>query len=144
MGSWIQFNPFEQLARSGGASPRAAWWIGLAGTMAGNPLTAGEALAGKGATTVIGKLKDIQSLAAGEQTLLELLPDLGSVKANWAQNAGVLRAEMSLGQPIRDASVDASGQLIQYPGSFLNAERNLLTDRRWTYNPSTTYWNPPK
>jgi hypothetical protein len=41
-----------------------------------------------------------------------------------------LRREMGKGRPIRDASVDpATGKLIDYPGSFLNAERNLLRDR---------------
>lgn len=40
----------------------------------------------------------------GEKSLLDRLPDLGSQKANWQQNAGVLREEMRRGLPIRDAS----------------------------------------
>jgi len=66
------------------------------------------------------------------------LPDLGNAKANWKQNSGVLRQEMKLGKPIRDASPgDKAGQ-------FLNAERNLLMDRGWTFDPRINYWMPPK
>ena len=73
----------------------------------------------------------------GEQSLLNRLPDRGSPKANWKQNSGVLRQEMARGKPIRDASPgDTSGQ-------FLNAERNLLRDRGWTFDSKTNYWNPP-
>lgn len=36
----------------------------------------------------------------------------------------------------------SDGQLIQYPGSFLNAERNLLQTKGWTYDPKTTLWWP--
>lgn len=65
-------------------------------------------------TTVIGKLADLEELAAGERTLLDLLPDLGSPQANWAQNSSVLRQEMSLGNLIRDATVDpTTGALIK-------------------------------
>lgn len=74
-------------------------------------------------TAVIGKVKDLGKVGDSEYTLLDRLPDLGSPKANWKQNSGVLRQEMGRGLPIRDASVDAGGRLIQYPGSFLNAER---------------------
>jgi hypothetical protein len=42
---------------------------------------------------------------------------------------------MNRGLPIRDASIgDTEGQ-------FLNAERNLLRDRGWTFD--GRYWNPP-
>lgn len=99
----------------------------------------------KEAGTVIGKVKDLQNLAAGEKSLLDRLPNLGNPKANWSQNSGVLREEMRQGLPIRDATVNPStGELIQHPGSFLNAERNLLKDRGWSYNPSTTLWSPPR
>jgi len=92
----------------------------------------------KAETTVIGRVKDLQSLNQGERSLLDRLPDKGSPKANWKQNAGVLREEMAKGQPIRDASPgDTAGQ-------FLNAERNLLRDRGWSFDPQTNYWNPPK
>lgn len=94
-------------------------------------------------TAVIGKVKDLQSVGDSEYTLLDRLPDQGSPKANWKRNSGVLRQVMSRGAPIRDASVGSDGQLIQYPGSFLNAERNLLTTKGWTYDPKTTLWMPP-
>lgn len=86
-------------------------------------------------TTVIGRVQDLQKLGPGEQSLLDRLPDLGSPKANWKQNSGVLRQEMNRGLPIRDASVGNTG------GQFLNAERNLLRDRGWTFDGS--YWKPP-
>ena len=103
---------------------------------------AGAAVAGvkaaKEATTVIGWVKDLKNLQAGEQSLLERLPNLGSPKANWAQNSGVLREEMGRGLPIRDASpLDTTGQ-------FLNAERNLFSDCGWTFDRLTNFWNPPK
>ncbi|MFH1816258.1 MAG: hypothetical protein ABIF28_19100, partial [Pseudomonadota bacterium] len=94
--------------------------------------------AAQGATTVIGRVNDLKSLQAGEQSLLERLPNLGGPKANWAQNSGVLREEMGRGVPIRDASPgDTAGQ-------FLNAERGLLRDRGWTFDSKTNFWMPPK
>lgn len=94
--------------------------------------------------TVIGKVKDLKNVGESETTLLKYLPDQGNPQANWAQNSGVLRREMNKRLPIRDASVDpATGELIAYPGSFLNAERSLLLDRGWTYNPATRLWSPP-
>jgi len=101
-----------------------------------------EGAAARGTTTVIGKVADLKNLAAGEKSLLSRLPNLGSPKANWAQNSGVLRQEMRLGQPIRDATVDSAGQLINNTG-FLRAERNLLQCYGWCYNPSSTMWTPP-
>jgi hypothetical protein len=99
--------------------------------------------AAKGGRTVIGKLDDLEELGPGEHTLLKHLPDQGSPKANWRQNASVLRREMGKGQPIRDASVDPrTGALVEYPGSFLNAERALLRDRGWTYDPKSRLWSP--
>lgn len=62
------------------------------------------------------------------------LPDW---KGEWKENAGRLREAMRQGGPIRDVSPDDLG------GPFLNAERNLLRDRGWTYDPRTNYWNPP-
>ena len=94
--------------------------------------------AAKTETTVIGRVKDLQNLKQGERSLLDRLPNQGSPKANWKQNSGVLRQEMANGQPIRDASPgDTAGQ-------FLNAERNLLRDRGWTFDSQTNYWMPPK
>jgi hypothetical protein len=92
--------------------------------------------------TVIGKLGDLKSLAQGEQTLLDRLPDLGSPQTNQYQNSSVLRQELSLGNPIRDASVDGAGNLINNTG-FLQAERNLLLNQGWTYDAGTTLWSPP-
>jgi hypothetical protein len=87
--------------------------------------------------TVVGRVKDLQELGPSERSLLDRLPDLGNPKANWKQNSGVLRDEMRLGRPIRDASpLDTTGQ-------FLNAERNLLRDRGWTFDPATNLWMPP-
>jgi len=89
-------------------------------------------------TTVIGRVKDLQKLGPGEKSLLDRLPNLGNPKANWQQNAGVLREEMRLGRPIRDASpLDKTGQ-------FLNAERNLLKERGWMFDEATNFWMPPK
>ena len=74
--------------------------------------------------------------------LLDRLPDQGNPKANWKQNSGVLRQEVRKGQPIRDASVDSAGNLRDNTG-FLRAERNLLENQGWKYDPSTQTWNPP-
>jgi hypothetical protein len=38
---------------------------------------------------------------------------------------------------IRDASPGNTG------GQFLNAERNILINRGWTFDPSTNMWNAP-
>jgi RHS repeat-associated protein len=94
--------------------------------------------------TVIGKVKDLapENLRDGESSLLDRLPDQGNPQANWQQNSGVLRQEMGKGLPIRDASVDSAGNLTNNTG-FLRAERGLLQDRGWTYDPKTTLWNPP-
>jgi hypothetical protein len=88
-------------------------------------------------TTVIGRVKDLQNLGSGEASLLNRLPNRGSPRANWRQNAGVLRAEMRRGRPIRDASPGDNG------GQFLNAERYLLQQRGWTFDPATNFWMPP-
>jgi RHS repeat-associated protein len=98
----------------------------------------------EGRTAVIGRMKDIKQVGPNEFRLADLLPDQGSPKANWRQNFGVLRQVMGRGQPIRDASVGSDGRLVPYPQSFLNAERNELTNRGWTYNPRTTLWTPPR
>lgn len=89
-------------------------------------------------TTVIGRVKDLQNLGAGEKSLLGQLRDLLSPKANWEQNSSVLRQEMNRGLPIRDASPGDIG------GQFTNAERNLLQNRGWTFDPTTNRWMPPQ
>jgi len=107
--------------------------------------TAGEAEAG---SVVIGNMDVLKSpgaIGANERTLLpQLEGDLGSPKANWARNAGVLRSEMARGAPIRDASVNPLTGALQDNTGFLRAERNLLQDRGWTYDASTHFWNPRK
>lgn len=71
------------------------------------------------------------------------LPEQGSVKANWSQNAGRLREKMRQGDPIYDSYRDAlTGQQIPTQG-FLRAERNLLESRGWQYNSSTGAYHPP-
>ena len=104
-------------------------------------------LAAKGGGTVIGKLDDIGAgkLRSGENSLLKHLDgDLGSPRANWGRNSSVLRTEMGKGVPIRDATVNPNtGALINDTG-FLRAERNLLRNQGWTYNPGTTLWSPPR
>jgi hypothetical protein len=97
-------------------------------------------LARKG--TVIGKVKDLDNLAPGENTLLKHLPDQGNPRANWCQNSSVLRQEIRKGHPIRDASLNPDGTLKVYPASFLEAERNLLINQGWTFDPSTGLWSP--
>lgn len=91
---------------------------------------------------MIGKVADLKNIAPGERTLLDRLPNLGSPKANWYQNSSVLRQEMSLRRPLRDATVDASGRLINNTG-FLRAERNLLETHGWTFDEAKTLWMPP-
>ena len=94
--------------------------------------------------TVIGKIKDLDNLAPGENTLLKHLPDQGTPRANWRQNSSVLRQEIRKGNPIRDASLNPDGSLKNFPGSFLEAERNLLRNQGWTFDPSTGLWSPAK
>ncbi|GAA4355277.1 hypothetical protein GCM10023165_47250 [Variovorax defluvii] len=106
--------------------------------MGGPSCSPGALHAAQETTTVIGRVRDLNDLEAGEKSLLDRLPSLGNPKANWQQNAGVLREEMRRGLPIRDASPgDTAGQ-------FLNAERNLLRDRGWTFDSKTSFWTPPK
>ena len=78
------------------------------------------------------------------------LPNKGNPKANWKQNAGRLREEMSKGKPIYDsyrnpttgAQIKA-GQSPNSRGRFLNAERKLLESKGWKYNPQTGAYHPP-
>jgi RHS repeat-associated protein len=91
----------------------------------------------EGGRLVIGRTPALQKLLPGERSLLPRMPNLGSKKANWKQNAGLLRQEMRRGQPIRDASPgDRSGE-------WLNAERNLLKEHGWRFDASTNLWMPP-
>jgi hypothetical protein len=78
------------------------------------------------------------------------LPNQGTPKANWTQNAGRLRQEMRQGQPIFDSYRDPvnglqipAGIRPSDPGRFLNAERQLLESHGWRYNPMTGAYHPP-
>jgi hypothetical protein len=94
----------------------------------------------KETTTVIGKMADLQAEGAikeGEHALADDLADMGSPKANWAQNSGKLREVMSKGKPIRDASAGKPGSNT----GFLRMERNVLKNHGWTQQGE--YWVPP-
>ena len=106
----------------------------------------GDAAVGSGTggalRLVIGRVADLRAPGAigpDEYTLLDkLTPSLSSARANWYKNAGVLRAELSRGlTQIRDASPGDTG------GQFLNAERNLLKNRGWNFEPVTNIWHAP-
>jgi hypothetical protein len=95
-----------------------------------------------GLRLVIGRMADLtadDALGPGEYTLLaRTTPNLGSAKLNWLRNAGELRKELSNGvRVIRDASPN------DFRGQFLNAERNLLRNRGWTFDRSTNLWHAP-
>ena len=92
---------------------------------------------GTGETTVIGRIKDLENLKQGEESLLARIRAQGNHQATWKENSRVLRQEMAKNQPIRDASPGDDA------GRFLNAERNLLKNHGWTFDPQTNYWNPP-
>jgi hypothetical protein len=82
-------------------------------------------------------MKDLDKvkLSKNEFKVADFLPDMGSPKANWKQNSGVLRSFMN-GSPIRDVS--------PYPmqnAGFLGAERNLLMNHGYEYN--NGYWIMP-
>jgi hypothetical protein len=69
------------------------------------------------------------------------VPLKGTPKAQWKENASRLRREMRSSDPIYETYVDEAGNLIPTTG-FLNAERNLLLNRGWQYNPRTRAWTP--
>ena len=50
---------------------------------------------------------------------------------------------MRRGQPIKDKSVTADGALRDETG-FLKAERELLRQKGWKYDPKTQTWQPPQ
>jgi uncharacterized protein RhaS with RHS repeats len=90
------------------------------------------------AKTVIGRVKDLKNLLKREKSLLDKLPDMGNPKSNWKQNSGVLRQEMKKNFPIGDKSPGDTG------GVFLNAERALLKERGWSFDPTKSQWIPPR
>jgi hypothetical protein len=131
---------FEATGINGAAAAGEA--IG-SGDLGGGLLAAGLELVplgklARGGRVVIGKLDDLGRLGVRPD-----LPNLGSPRANWRQNASALREAMRSGQPIMDASTDPrTGELINNTG-FLRAERELLQNRGWTYDSSTRLWSPP-
>jgi len=93
---------------------------------------------------VIGKMKDLVkegTLKPGERMLD--LPNKGTPKDNWAQNASRIREAMKQGSPIRDASVDPKTGALRDNTGFLRSERDLLQNNDWFYDPDTRYWYPP-
>jgi hypothetical protein len=94
----------------------------------------------EGQTPAIGKMADLNKFEAmngNDFKVADYLPNMQNPRANWKQNAGILRSIMNEGKPIRDVS--------PYPmenASFLGAERNLLLSRGWTY--SDGFWYPPQ
>ena len=115
----------------------AVWDLGAAATAYRN-LGANEPVMKSPVNAVIGRVRDLGRVGPNEKTLLPLLPDKGSPKANWIQNSRVLRTEMQRKVPIRDASPS------DHSGAFLNAERNLLRNHGWRFDPKTSYWYPPE
>ena len=85
-------------------------------------------------TPVIGKMPDLNKtkIKNTEFKVADQLPNMGSPKANWKQNSGVLRSYMD-GRAFKDVSA--------YPmknAGFLGAERNLLKEHGYQY--SNGYW----
>jgi len=92
-----------------------------------------------GGRLAIGKIADLE-----RHGLRPTMPNLGSPAANWHQNAALLRREMRRGKPVADVSTDpATGALLNNTG-FLRAERRLLEQHGWLYDPKTRTWNPPQ
>jgi hypothetical protein len=94
---------------------------------------------------VIGKVDDLAgyTLRPGERTLLNQLPNQGSPRLNYLQNDRVLRTEIGRGVPIRDVSVDPVTGALRNNTGFLRAERNILTNHDWAFDPKSGYWYPP-
>jgi hypothetical protein len=92
------------------------------------------------------KWKDATSTTASgwrEGDRMLTVPWKGSPKATWAENSSRLRNEMRSGEPIYGSYVDGAGNQIPTKG-FLNAERNVLSNRGWRYDPGTRAWTPPR
>lgn len=95
--------------------------------------------AAEGEALVIGRLKDLSKSEAlrSNEYKLGWESKLPNWRAEWRENAGRLRRAMAQGKPIRDASPGDTD------GIFLEAERNLLRNRGWTFDPKSSYWMPP-
>ena len=87
---------------------------------------------------VIGRGADLsRPFALAENEYRLSWPATSTAQSEWKINSGLLRQEMGKGLPIRDISPGNNG------GMYLNAERNLLDSRGWTYDAATGYWHPP-
>jgi RHS repeat-associated protein len=101
----------------------------------------------KAAVKYIGKMDDLSGIPRS-QTLLDNLPNLGSPRANYYQNASVLRKAVRDGFKIRDASAyrlssDPDPTLLRpdrtIGQSFLGAERLILGNKGLTLSPDAEY-----
>jgi len=132
------FAPHENTARNGERVQDSI--LALTSILpVGVAVTRGAQVAVTGGRLVIGRGADLakrSALKVGEYKL-GWPTKLPNWKAEWAENAGRLRAAMRQGSPIRDMSPGDRG------GIFLNAERALLRDRGWTFDPRTNFWIPP-
>jgi hypothetical protein len=131
------FAPFPTPARATLALKIAA--AGANSTRA----TKGAGEAGKGGLNLFKWKAPSSTTAEGWRAGDRMLavPWKGTPKATWKENASQLRREMRSGEPIYETYVDRAGNLIPTKG-FLNAERNLLRDRGWQYDPRTRAWVP--
>lgn len=72
-------------------------------------------------------------------------PNQGNPRANWKTNYGLLRAEMSMDEPIYDSFRDpVTGAQVPSPSGFLRAERYILETRDWRINVKTGEHMPPR
>jgi hypothetical protein len=95
----------------------------------------------------IGKLDDLKGIP-GDKTLLDQLPDRGSVKANYRQNSSVLRGAVRDGYQIRDASVARANSqpdpTLRWPTrkvnqSFLGIERLIMKNKGYVLDENGIY-----
>jgi RHS repeat-associated protein len=107
-------------------------------------IKAAEKAAAERGGLVIGKMKDLRKAEGwreGDHILN--LPNRGSPRENWKQNSSALREAERSGNPIRDASTDAHGNLRDNTG-FVKAERNLLDTRGRVYDSRTQSHTKPQ
>jgi RHS repeat-associated protein len=108
------------------------------------PFAVGLGASMRSGTLVIGKLNDLHkpgALKHGERILS--WPNLGTTAKNWGENSSLLREAMRERRPIRDASVNPMTGALRDNTGLLRAERNLLDNQGWKYNPKNRHWHPP-
>jgi hypothetical protein len=102
-------------------------------------LPSGQAIPNK--TLVIGRLRDLKNLRPNEYRLKWTPTSIkpGFNRSEWDMNDGLLRTEMQLRRPIRDASAG------DYEGWFTNLERQRLESRGWQARAigEDLFWYPP-